>query len=45
MAKEAARIRKEQEAKIEALLTEPQKQQWKMMLGKPLKLEPDAARR
>ncbi len=33
------KIRKEHEAKIEALLTDAQKQQWKEMLGKPLALD------
>lgn len=41
--KGAARIRKEQEAKVEALLTDAQKRQWKAMLGKPLKLESNAS--
>jgi hypothetical protein len=31
-------IRKEHEGKLEALLTEAQKKQWKEMLGKPLDL-------
>ena len=35
---EASRIRKEQEARIEDLLTTDQKQAWKAMLGKPLPL-------
>lgn len=38
---EAAEIRKEQEAKIEALLSDAQKEQWQAMLGRPLALEPD----
>jgi len=33
------KIKKEQEDKIEALLTDTQKQQWKELLGKPLSLE------
>ena len=33
------KIRKEQEGKIEALLTDAQKKQWKEMLGKPLDLD------
>ncbi len=33
------KLRKEQEGKIEALLTDAQKQQWKEMLGKPFALE------
>ncbi|SIO31517.1 hypothetical protein SAMN05444166_3723 [Singulisphaera sp. GP187] len=33
------KIRKEQEGKIEALLTDAQKKQWKEMLGKPLALD------
>jgi hypothetical protein len=32
------KIRKEQEGKIEALLSDAQKKQWKEMLGKPLNL-------
>src|SRR5258707_5540095 len=32
------KIRKEQEGKIEALLSDAQKKQWKEMLGKPLDL-------
>ena len=32
------KIRKEHEAKIEAILTDVQKKQWKEMLGKPLDL-------
>jgi hypothetical protein len=42
MQHEAAGIRKEQETKIAALLTDAQKKQWKAMLGKPLALEGDA---
>ena len=37
--KEAAKIHKEQETKIEALLTDAQKDQWKAMIGKLLKLD------
>jgi hypothetical protein len=33
------KIRKEHERKIEALLTDAQKKQWKEMLGKPLDLD------
>ena len=33
------KIRREHESKIEALLTDSQKKQWKEMLGKPLKLD------
>ncbi len=33
------KLRKEQEGKIEALLTDAQKKQWKEMLGKPFTLE------
>ena len=33
------KIRKEHEGKIEALLTDAQKKQWKEMLGKPLNLD------
>ena len=33
------KIRKEHEGKIEALLTDAQKKQWKEMLGKPLDLD------
>jgi hypothetical protein len=33
------KIRKEHEGKIEALLTDSQKQQWKELLGKPLDLD------
>ena len=33
------KIRKEHEARIEALLTDAQKKQWKEMLGKPLNLD------
>jgi hypothetical protein len=36
--REASAIRKEQEGKIEALLTDAQRQQWKQTLGKPLAL-------
>ena len=35
----AMKIRKEHERKIEALLTDAQKKQWKEMLGKPLNLD------
>ena len=35
----AMKIRKEHEGKIVALLTDPQKKQWKEMLGKPLDLD------
>ena len=35
----AMKIRKEHEGKIEALLTDAQKKQWKEMLGKPLDLD------
>ena len=35
----AMKIRKEHEGKIEALLTDAQKKQWKEMLGKPLNLD------
>ena len=35
----AMKIRKEHEGKIEALLTDAQKKQWKEMLGKPLALD------
>jgi Asp-tRNA(Asn)/Glu-tRNA(Gln) amidotransferase C subunit len=35
----AMKIRKEHESKIEALLTDAQKKQWKDMLGKPLDLD------
>jgi hypothetical protein len=33
------KIRKEHEGRIEALLSEAQKKQWKEMLGKPLDLD------
>ncbi len=33
------KIRKEHEGKLEALLTDAQKKQWKEMLGKPLDLD------
>ena len=35
----AMKIRKEHEGKIEALLTDAQKKQWKEMLGKPFDLD------
>jgi hypothetical protein len=35
----AMKIRKEHEGKIEALLTDAQKKQWKEVLGKPLNLD------
>jgi hypothetical protein len=35
---DALRIRKEQESKLEPLLSDVQKDQWKTMLGKPLDL-------
>ncbi len=39
--KEAAKIHSEQEGRIEALLSDAQKKQWKEMIGKLLKLQPD----
>jgi hypothetical protein len=33
------KIRKEYEGKLEALLTDAQKKQWKEMIGKPLNLD------
>ena len=36
--REAAKIRKEQATKIEALLSDAQRDHWKAMIGKPLDL-------
>ena len=33
------KVRKDYEGKLEALLTDAQKKQWKEMLGKPLNLD------